>query len=176
MTDARTQMLAAVRAALGRDRLPAATEDALDHRLREARANVVPARGRPAAEERIDRFVFEAERVNATVVRLAALEQVPSAVVSYLRAANMPAAARIGVDALMRAIPWSAEPLLETATGAAVDTDTASVTSAFTGIAETGTMMLLSGPESPTTLNFLPEAHLVVLPAERIVGSYEDAW
>ena len=69
MTDGRTRMLAAVRTALGRDRLPQATEAALYRRLSEPRINIVPARGRPSAEERIDRFIFEAERVNATVVR-----------------------------------------------------------------------------------------------------------
>ncbi|MEZ5579927.1 MAG: LUD domain-containing protein [Candidatus Competibacteraceae bacterium] len=37
--------------------------------------------------------------------------------------------------------------------------------------------MLLSGPHSPpTTLNFLPDTHIVVLRADRIVGAYEDAW
>jgi len=36
--------------------------------------------------------------------------------------------------------------------------------------------MLLSGAQTPTTLNFLPDAHIVVLPAERIVGPYEEAW
>jgi L-lactate dehydrogenase complex protein LldG len=36
--------------------------------------------------------------------------------------------------------------------------------------------MLMSGPESPTTLNFLPQLHIVVLPAARIVGCYEDAF
>ncbi len=36
--------------------------------------------------------------------------------------------------------------------------------------------MLVSGPQSPTTLNFLPETHIAVLRASRMVGPYEDAW
>ena len=36
--------------------------------------------------------------------------------------------------------------------------------------------MLLSGPEYPTTLNFLPEDHVVVLRESRIVAYLEDAW
>ena len=36
--------------------------------------------------------------------------------------------------------------------------------------------MLLSGPEHPTTLNFLPEDHVVVLRESRIVPHLEDAW
>ena len=36
--------------------------------------------------------------------------------------------------------------------------------------------MLLSGPDSPTTLNFLPEDHGVVLHESRIVAHPGDAW
>jgi L-lactate dehydrogenase complex protein LldG len=36
--------------------------------------------------------------------------------------------------------------------------------------------MLASGPSGPTTLNFLPETHMVVLKARDIAGCYEDAW
>ena len=88
----------------------------------------------------------------------------------------MPAVVRAGTDALLRAVPWAREPLLQVKTGVAVDEDAVSVTSAFAGIAETGTLMLYSAPESPTTLNFLPEVHLAVLPTDRIVGTYEDGW
>ncbi len=50
------------------------------------------------------------------------------------------------------------------------------MTPAFTAVAETGTLMLRSGPDHPTTLNFLPDTHIVVLRAGQIVGPYEDAW
>ncbi len=40
------------------------------------------------------------------------------------------------------------------------------LTTAFAGIAETGTLMLLSGPQTPTTIAFLPETSIVVLRAE----------
>ena len=54
--------------------------------------------------------------------------------------------------------------------------DTAAASVAFAGIAETGTLMLLSGPENPITLNFLPDSHLVVLSETDLVGSFEGAW
>jgi L-lactate dehydrogenase complex protein LldG len=176
MSAAREQMLTAIRGALGRDRLPEATVAALERRLKQPRANVVPARGHLPPAERIALFIAEAERVNATTTRLETLADVPSAVVAYLRAGNLPAAVRVGTDSLMAAVPWQSESILQVQTGAAAAEDLASVTSAFAGIAETGTLMLLSDPESPTTLNFLPQAHLVVLPTDRIVGAYEEAW
>jgi L-lactate dehydrogenase complex protein LldG len=36
--------------------------------------------------------------------------------------------------------------------------------------------MLISGLESPSTLNFLPESHIVVLRAGAVVGALEEAW
>jgi L-lactate dehydrogenase complex protein LldG len=35
---------------------------------------------------------------------------------------------------------------------------------------------LLSGPDNPTSLNFLPEAHSVLIAASDIVASYEEAF
>jgi L-lactate dehydrogenase complex protein LldG len=60
--------------------------------------------------------------------------------------------------------------------GRGEDSDAVSVTGAFAGVAETGTLVLVSGPEHPSTLNLLPETHIVVLRRDQLVGSYEDAW
>ncbi len=37
-------------------------------------------------------------------------------------------------------------------------------------------LFLTSGRENPSTLNFLPETHLVALLADDLVGCYEEAW
>jgi L-lactate dehydrogenase complex protein LldG len=36
--------------------------------------------------------------------------------------------------------------------------------------------MLTSGADNPTTLNFLPDTHIVVLQASDIAGDYETLW
>lgn len=53
--------------------------------------------------------------------------------------------------------------------------DEAGVSHAFGGIAETGTLVMLSGVDNPTTINFLPEHHIVVVDAEAIDGDLETA-
>ena len=60
--------------------------------------------------------------------------------------------------------------------GRAEDADQVSLTSAAFGFAETGTLMMASGAHHPSTLNFMPETHIVVLPADRILGAYEEGW
>ena len=65
---------------------------------------------------------------------------------------------------------------LDFATGAAQDGDQVGLAHAYAGIAETGTLVLCSGPESPVSINFLPETHLVILPAWRILNACEEIW
>ena len=173
---ARERMLGDIREALGRGPLPVEERAALERRLRFPRANVVPARGQRDGAERVALFIAEAERVNTTTERLAGWSQVPAAVAAYLRSRNLPMAVRAASDPLFDQFSWSDESGLIVTTGAAEAGDLVSVTTAFAGIAETGTLMLLSGPASPTSLNFLPADHLVAIAQDRIVGTYEDAW
>ncbi|MCW5699506.1 MAG: LUD domain-containing protein [Rhodospirillales bacterium] len=176
MSDSRAKTLDAIRSSLGRGPLPPEVTSTLQGKLDQPRPNIVPERGNLPPAERVELFISEAERVNATVERLRAIKAVPAAVAQYLREAELPLFARVGTDELLAKIRWSKERGINVETGAAEDRDTASVTAAFAGIAETGTLMLVSSPESPTSLNFLPLAHIVVLPVARIVGAYEDAW
>jgi L-lactate dehydrogenase complex protein LldG len=169
-------MIADIREALGRGRLPPEKREALERRLRFPRANVIPARGQRDWNARIALFIAEAERVNATTESLRAWSQIPAAVAAYLKAHDLPMRIRAATDPAFAGVPWAEEPGLSVAGGAAEAQDIVSVTSAFAGIAETGTLMLLSGPASPTSLNFLPAHHLVAIARDRIVGTYEDAF
>lgn len=145
-------------------------------RLRAHPAGVVPARGHVEGEARLALFRDKAEAVSASVVRVASRAQVPAAIADYLRGKNLPQAVRRGEDARLAALPFDAEPQLAVAVGPSDGTDLVGLSHAFAGIAETGTVVLLSGPDNPTTLNFLPEHHLVVVSAEDVVGDYETVW
>ncbi len=176
MNDSRERVLGAIRGALDRKSQPGAAADTVRRRLEHPTPNVVPMRGQLELAERIDLFIEEAERVNTTTARLGQWSEVPSAIADYLKGMNLPASLRVAPDPLLQDIPWADEPLLEVSAGAARDGDKVSVTSAFAGVAETGTLVLLSGSDSPTTLNFMPDAHIVVFPVDRMVGTYEEVW
>lgn len=175
MSDARRQILAGIGAALGRT--AGDTErDAVRTRIDARARNLVPARAQRPAAEQVDLFERMAREVAATVVRVPDLDAVPDAVAGYLAGLNLPAELRAAPDPALDAIPWGRRPTLTVSTGVARDGDAVSLTGAFAGIAETGTLMLVSGAEHPTTLNFLPDTHIVVVKAEQMVGGYEDAW
>ena len=124
----------------------------------------------------LELFIAMAEEVSATVSRVGAMDDVPQEIARYLADHNLPAAAKLAPDPELDAIPWHRAPLLELTRGKGEDADKVSITGAFAGIAETGTVMALSGPHHPTTLNILPETHVVILRADQIVGAYEEAW
>jgi L-lactate dehydrogenase complex protein LldG len=177
MSAAREDILGGIRRALGRGSLPAETAAALDRRLVEHRRNLVPARAAsldPAA--RIDLFVAMAEEVQTTVTRVAADTEVPAEVARYLAAENLPAELAMAPDPALDAIPWRERPLLQMRRGRAEPGDAVSLTPCLAAIAETGTLMLVSGEGTPTTLNFLPDTHIVVVRTGQVVAGYEDGW
>lgn len=172
----RDTVLAAVRRALGRDTATAAEREAVAHRLANPNRNLIPARGREEGEPLVAQFIAEAERVNAVVRRIDTWDAIPATVAGFLRDANLPLQLKLAPDPMITAIPWSREPMLSFSTGDAEADDQVGVTSAYAGVGETGTLILLSAPDRPVSLNFLPEVHVVVLPTPWIVGTYEDAW
>lgn len=145
-------------------------------RLKGRPRGTIPARGKLDRKGLADLFVAEAMAVDATVVRVSALDEVPAAVADYLRGENLPPSLRVAPDPKLNACAWDKAPMLDISHGKARPEEQVTVTGAFAGIAETGTLMLASGPESPTTLNFLPDTHIVVLRADELVGAYEDGW
>ncbi len=85
------------------------------------------------------------------------------------------AAAAIAPDPALEGLDWSDAGVAADARRGQPD-DRVCVGHAVCGVAETGTLVLASGPRSPITLNFLPDVHVVAIPADAIVGTYEDAW
>jgi L-lactate dehydrogenase complex protein LldG len=177
MSGAREQILANIRRSLRRDRLDLATEAKLRARVAAHRRNLVPARAAALDDAaRIDLFVAMAREAAATVTRVGSVAAVPAAVAEYLAAENLPAEFIIAPDPSLDAIPWAKRPLLQIRRGDTPAADATTVTPAFAAIAETGTLLLISAPNTPVTLNFLPDTHVVILRADQIVAAYEDGW
>jgi L-lactate dehydrogenase complex protein LldG len=172
----RDAILGAIRRGLGRGPLPADQAAMLAARLERHPWHLIPARSRVPHTERLALFVRNVEKEFGTVERVPDAAAVPAAVADYLAAQNLPARLVRAPHPELDAMPWSARPLLAVEARAAGPEDAVSVQHAFAGIAETGTLMLPSGPERPTTLNLLPDTAIVVLRASRVVGAYEEAF
>jgi L-lactate dehydrogenase complex protein LldG len=167
-------ILGSIRRSLGRDPKDGGAAHA---RLAERPRGLIPERSARDRAGQVDLFQEQAEAVNATVVRLKAAQDLPEAVADFLTRHNLPNEVRLAPHPELEALPWAeTAPMLTVVAGKADPADHTSLTGAFAGVAETGTLMLHSGPQGPVTLTFLPENHLVVLKASQIVGSYEEAW
>jgi L-lactate dehydrogenase complex protein LldG len=169
-------ILNAIRRGLRRGPLPEDQAAMLRGRLERHPRQLIPARSRLPRAEQIDLFVANVEKEFGTVARGADASDVPAAVADYVAAQNLPGVLVMAPHPELRAIDWSVRPLLEIREGRAEGTDMVSVQQGFAAIAETGTLMLPSAAERPTTLNILTDTAIVVLRASRVVGAYEDAW
>jgi L-lactate dehydrogenase complex protein LldG len=177
MSDAREQILGAIRRSLKRGALDGEVRHALDQRLADHQRNLIPARATALDHAgQVELFVAMAEEVQTTVARVGSAEDVPAAVADYLSQHNLPSRLVMAPDPRLDGIPWERQPLLELRRGRAEDADQVGVTACFAAIAETGTLMLVSGPESPTRNNFLPETHVVVLRSTEVAATYEEGW
>jgi L-lactate dehydrogenase complex protein LldG len=175
--NARDDILGGIRRGLGRGALAGAAAEAAAARVAAHRRNLIPARATsldPAGQA--DLFVRMAEAVQTSVVRVGVEQDVPAEVARYLAAENLPAELAMAPDPSLDALPWTERPLLHIRRGKAEPGDAVSLTPCLAAIAETGTLMLISGETTPTTLNFLPDTHIVVLRAGQVVASYEDGW
>ena len=176
MSEARRAVLTSVARALGREGPDPSARADLEQRLAEHRPNLMPRRAALPQPQRVALFVEMAREAAATVAMVSTPDAVPHAVADYLRRENLPPGLILAPDRMLETLPWPKRPLLSIRSGRADGSEQVSLTHAFAGIAETGTLMLRSGPDAPTTLNFLPDTNIVLLEAGRIVGAYEEAW
>jgi L-lactate dehydrogenase complex protein LldG len=171
----RDTILASIRRSLhvqGDERI---RQSIVEERLERAPKGIIPARGQLDAPGKLALFCEKAEGVQASVKRVASATEVPAAIAEYLRDNNLPAAARMGDDPRLTAMPWK-DTALEVTTGRSHGLDLTGISHAEAGVAETGTLVLVSGHENPTTLNFLPDNHIVVLQAGEIAGDLESVF
>jgi len=174
--DARDTIFTSIRRALGVTGHEAPRLEAVAARLKSHPAGVIPARGNLVPRERLALFRTMVEAAAGTVEELSTYDDVPSAIAIFLRAHNLPPTLRRGEDPRLAAIGWERAPALSVTVGRADGSELAAISHAFGGIAESGTLMLVSGKANPTTLNFLPDTHVVVVAAADVYGDYEALW
>jgi len=172
--ETRDHILGAIRSALNVRGDEAGRRGRVRARLEQPEAGPIPQRARGKSDELAERFIAMLERQNADLKELGAPSKLPEAVSAELMQRNLPQRVRTGADEMFAELIW--DGALERLTGPAQPDDCASLSRALAGAAETGTLFLASGADNPSTLNFLPELHMIAVRREDIVGSYEKAW
>jgi L-lactate dehydrogenase complex protein LldG len=118
-------------------------------------------------------FIARALPQSCTVERLARCADIPAAVAAYL--AEQGIAPRLVCWPVWRDLDWPGAGL-EALCRPVEATDEVGLTGCFCALAETGTLMLVSGNDSPSSTSLLPETHIAVVPAAAVVATMEDGF
>jgi L-lactate dehydrogenase complex protein LldG len=169
--DAKAAVLARIRRSLGRNgRLDGSVGSALEHRLAVHAVGPLPAvDGDPVA-----RFQARHEAVHGTLDRIGGDAATVAAVLAYLDRLGHARELVCAPAPRLKGLPWPDDVSVEHR-GAERD-DVVALTEAYAGVAETGTLVLVSATQTPTSLNFLPDDCLVMLALSRLVARSEDVW
>jgi L-lactate dehydrogenase complex protein LldG len=169
----RDDILGRVRARLKRDDANAASGRAAIDEILAARVSGP----RPAVDTEksalATRFIDKSLAYSSTVDRVATPGEALVAVAKYLRENALPMQAVVWPR--LADLDWAGAGLAVAARGAQ-DADLVGITGCFCAIAETGTLMLCGAPDAPATVSLLPETHIALVPASRIVASMEDGF
>ena len=156
---ARNEILGNIRKSLRREgALESTIQEGLRMRMHAYGVHVQPELGEDPQVE----FVKKLRAAEAMVSEVRGPDDVAGVIVDFLQEHNLSQKLVTSADPLVSALKWP-EPV-QVVQRVAQPEDHTSVTSAVCGVAETGTLVLVSGQYTPTTLNFLPENLIVVLP------------
>jgi L-lactate dehydrogenase complex protein LldG len=176
-SSARDEVLARVRKALGKS---AANPSALAEANRYVAAHAHGPRPRVDAD-RVAVFIKRATDMESTVERIAGRAAIPAAVAHYLRALDLPDALK--AQRSLAGVCWPEFADLDwKGAGLSIESrptqgdDRLGITGSFCAIAETGTLVFVSGAQTPTATALLPDTHVAVVAASRIVTGMEDAF
>ncbi|MNQ59228.1 Lactate utilization protein C [compost metagenome] len=160
MSDSRAAILGKIRQALGRqpDQAPGP---------RPFSSNILL----DAADDLEQRLRERFAATGVTLDHLAERARLPDAVAGYLARHRL--AGPLAIAPSLAELDWRDLPV---EAGSAQPHHGIAVGEAFAGIASTGSLVMLAGPDHPPRLNFLAEHHLVLLSRSRLLGRLEQLW
>ncbi|WP_353570132.1 LUD domain-containing protein [Candidatus Albibeggiatoa sp. nov. BB20] len=169
MDTSRDDILNNIRQSLGRYVLGVTTEQSLTYSLKNPTQHVKPQ----WEQDNLQRFIQQLESVSGSYEHIGSITEFPDAVMRFLQQHELEP--EILCDAQLKvSCSWPEELTLQHRPAKAGDS--ASVSYAFAGVAETGSIAMLSSENNPTSFNFLPDNHIVLLEQKNIVSYIEDVW
>lgn len=168
-------VLARIARALGRpDRVAEVSIDdqpaAVTHRINAPTRSTLPA----VSGELVDTLITRMEAVLMSVVRLQSVEDCIAAVDWYLESQQIDVASEgsVTVSPELSGLAWPENYR----TGRASGVEKVSITPCRAAVAETGSVVTGTGPKTPSTLNFLPETHIIVVYESQVVRHVDDVF
>ncbi len=170
----RTAILERIARQLGRQDRAAAQARVHDW-LSQGPTMPIPARGQLTGEARLDKFEEMARLAHATSERVSDRAAAIAAIARHGEQRSLGRSLTLGAGLAdwreaLEGAGFALEDQIPERDGVAV------LTGALAGVAETGTLVVTSGPHHPHSLNILAQIHYVALPVSRVLANYEEAW
>ena len=129
----------------------------------------------------VERFIHRATDMESTVERIGDRNAIPRIVARYIDALVLPPA--IDVQRSRAGVCWPEFADLDWGgAGLAIEPrpttgqDRLGITGAFCAVAETGTLVVLAGADTPTATALLVDTHIAVVRGDRVVSGMEEAF
>lgn len=119
-------------------------------------------------------FISRVEASIARPHRVASSAEAPAKIADILRLSNAAPELHVPEESALLHLPWNAAPAL-TISSTPPTGDESAVSAAEFGIAETGTLVFFSGPNSPSSWHFRPGREFILIEYSRILPRFEDA-
>ncbi len=149
-------------------------ERATEQRIRYHPRGIIP--DRTSKHKLLTLFQEKVEASEASYSKVKSYVDAATEIQQYLRQHNLPQRIRMGKDKRFKKLKWGKGDSPQIQTGPSDGKDFVCLSHAQGGICETGTLVLTSGPDNPTSLNFLPETHIILVNKKDLQENYEDSW
>ena len=128
----------------------------------------------PAATTELrQNFIAKANSSAAQIHEISSLEDAPTRITTVLRAADAPLRLHIPAASPLNTLSWHRAPELAVS-AEAPGGDESALSAADYGIAETGTLVFLSGPRTPSSWHFRPGREFMLIEITNILPRFED--
>ncbi len=118
-------------------------------------------------------FIAKAKASAAEVDEISSPAEVPSRIAAILRDGGNPLEIHLSAKSPLNRLPWHTAPELKLS-AAAPSGEQSAIGAADYGIAETGTVVFFSGPESLSSWHFRPGREFILLEKQRILPRLEE--
>lgn len=123
--------------------------------------------------EQLAHFKHCATQLASTIDEIPYASDIPAAIARYLSTHQIDGTLAVWPE--FSTLDWSTTQLTPRY-GAALPTDAIGITGCYCALAETGTLLLLTGENTPLTNALLPETHIAIVPIKRMVPTMEAAF
>jgi L-lactate dehydrogenase complex protein LldG len=121
----------------------------------------------------VTQFKQRSLKLSSNVMQAASISDVPKVLAAFLAEQGLQSQGVCWPE--LASLAWRSAGL-DIEALPALDRDLLGITGAYCAIAETGTLMMLSGRLTHARTSLLPETHVAILNLNRIVATMEDAW